>query len=491
TTQTSTLTAVNGCDSVITTALTVNPVYSLTENASICGGVPYTFPDGFTSTSATVHTSFLATAAGCDSIIVTTLTEDSAYTTGITALICPGSTYTFPDGSSSTIDTTQLSTVLSIGGCDSLITTVLTVGSVYNLNENVSLCSGGTYTFPDGVTSTTATTHASNLTTVDGCDSIITSVLTMDAPITVSESVNSCSGVTYVFPDGGISTVSLTHTSNLTTPEGCDSIITTILTVDAPVSNNVNAAMCSGDTYIFPDGSTSTTATVNASYFTDPNGCDSVVITSLSIANATGTSANASMCAGDTYVFPDGFTSNVATIHTSNLISSIGCDSIVTTNLTIATVDTSVQLLGNTLIAALADSYQWISCEGNLVIGGETFQTYEVMVNGDYKVALSVAGCLDTSACKPVIVLGVLENTIASELSVFPNPASESIVVDVGKIYKEVKIQLIDLRGKVLIEEIKYDKRILEMDLRQTAQGMYLLKVGVEENEAIIKLIKE
>ncbi|MBN2523729.1 MAG: T9SS type A sorting domain-containing protein, partial [Bacteroidales bacterium] len=72
----SNLVTVEGCDSVITTTVNVNPVYDLTENVSVCSGESYTFPDGTLQdniTSSISHTSNLVSVDGCDSTIVTYL----------------------------------------------------------------------------------------------------------------------------------------------------------------------------------------------------------------------------------------------------------------------------------------------------------------------------------------------------------------------------------------------------------------------------------
>ena len=73
---TSNLQAINGCDSTIVTTVNVNPIYDLTEEASICSGEDYTFPDGNTQTNITdqvVYTSNLQSINSCDSLIVTTV----------------------------------------------------------------------------------------------------------------------------------------------------------------------------------------------------------------------------------------------------------------------------------------------------------------------------------------------------------------------------------------------------------------------------------
>ncbi|MBL4657965.1 MAG: T9SS type A sorting domain-containing protein, partial [Flavobacteriales bacterium] len=491
TTQTSSLTGSNGCDSIIATVLTVIPDYNLSATASVCGGVVYTFPDGDTSSIATIDTSNFTAVGGCDSIIITTLIETGAYNTSVAASICPGGSYTFPDASTSSTATTNVTTLTSAGGCDSIVTTVLVVDAVYNINENVTVCSGGTYTFPDGFMSIAAIVHTSNLITTKGCDSIIVSTLTLNSPITSTENVSVCSGNAYIFPDGTISTVSMTHVSNLTGAGGCDSNITSVLTVGVTQSFEVNASVCNGSTYTFPDGSTSSVATVQGSTFVDPNGCDSVVITILTIENPSATTENAAMCAGDTYIFPDGITSEVPTIHISNLTSLAGCDSTVTTNLTITVIDTVVTITGNLLMAASVDAYQWIACDGNLIIGGATSQAYTVGVSADYKVALTENGCLDTSACLSVVYTGILENELGTELIAFPNPTTGHLHIDLGNTYSETTVEVIDLRGKLLMNAKVQEDNYIELDVEMLAQGMYLVKVLADDKIAIIKLLKE
>ncbi|MEI6766842.1 MAG: T9SS type A sorting domain-containing protein [Bacteroidota bacterium] len=75
-TTTYTVTAIdtNGCAISEAVPITVNPTYSSSVSDSMCFGETYTFPDGTTSTIATIHTSHFNTVENCDSSIVTTLT---------------------------------------------------------------------------------------------------------------------------------------------------------------------------------------------------------------------------------------------------------------------------------------------------------------------------------------------------------------------------------------------------------------------------------
>ncbi|MCG8701538.1 MAG: hypothetical protein MI922_26035, partial [Bacteroidales bacterium] len=65
------------------------------------------------------------------------------------------------------------------GGCATPAgcgTVTISVNPIYDLTESKTVCSGNSYTFPDGTTQNNITSqvvHTSNLTTSEGCDSII------------------------------------------------------------------------------------------------------------------------------------------------------------------------------------------------------------------------------------------------------------------------------------------------------------------------------
>lgn len=181
-TQNSTFTAQNGCDSVVTTTLSVNATYAMADSATVCQGDSFTFADGtvFTNVQAdTSHASTLQTIAGCDSIVTTTLRVRPSYAFNVITAVCYGASYTFPDGTvepSVTQAMTQTSTLSTVSGCDSVIFTSLSVNPVYQDSISAFVCSGGSYTFPDGSTQsniTTAVSQTSSLQTVEGCDSVI------------------------------------------------------------------------------------------------------------------------------------------------------------------------------------------------------------------------------------------------------------------------------------------------------------------------------
>ena len=118
---------------------------------------------------------------------------------------------------------------------------------VFHQEETITVCSGDGYTFPDGqvqVNITDTLIHTSYLSSVYGCDSIVMTTVVPNPSYSISETDTLCSGESYTFPDGTIQhgiTSSLTHTSHFVTVTGCDSTIVTYIyvsEVDASVSRD-------------------------------------------------------------------------------------------------------------------------------------------------------------------------------------------------------------------------------------------------------------
>src|SRR5690606_18741890 len=113
-------------------------------------------------------------------------------------VICEGESYSF-NGLSIVSSGTYADTVAGTGGsCDTIVSLELTVHPIANENIIATFCPGGSYDF-NGTTLTAAGVYTDTLTTVNGCDSIITLTLTEDAYQTSSISAVICEGDSYTF----------------------------------------------------------------------------------------------------------------------------------------------------------------------------------------------------------------------------------------------------------------------------------------------------
>ena len=135
-TYTQNLQTINGCDSIVTLTLSVNPVANTTLSVTICNGTTYT-ENGFNVSEAGTYTQNLQTVNGCDSIVTLNLTINPTYNITIDASINEGETYE-ENGFSESEAGTYVHTLQAENGCDSVITLNLTVNSSSSLNDVVA-----------------------------------------------------------------------------------------------------------------------------------------------------------------------------------------------------------------------------------------------------------------------------------------------------------------------------------------------------------------
>lgn len=167
-----------------------------------------------------------------------------------------------------------------------------------------------------------------------------------------------------------------------------------------------------------------------------------------------------------------------------------GCDSIVTLNLTVNTVDVSVTDTGEELRAnATNATYQWLDCdENNAPIAGETNATFKATKNGKFAVQVTQNGCTDVSECVEVTNVGV-RNLLIETIKMYPNPAKDDLMLDLGKVHSQIVVKITDMLGH-LVETLEFENcRTLKLTAPHVP-GMYFIKVTSQEQEAVMKLMK-
>ena len=117
-----------GTSTATIATVTVNPVATATESATICQGDTYSF-NGQTLSTAGTYTATLSAANTCDSIITLTLTVLNSPQTTLNESICQGANLTF-NGQSLSVAGTYTATFPAANGCDSTVTLNLTVNAL-------------------------------------------------------------------------------------------------------------------------------------------------------------------------------------------------------------------------------------------------------------------------------------------------------------------------------------------------------------------------
>ena len=268
-----------------------------------------------------------------------------------------------------------------------------------------------------------------------------------------------------------------------------DITVTAINTIATANTGTDTQTAC--NTYTWIDGITYSSSN-NTATFTETNaaGCDSVVTLDLTI-NYSNTGTD-TQTACNTYTWIDGITysssNNTATFTKTN---AAGCDSVVTLDLTINTVNSTVTQTGPLLTAVESGAtYQWLDCLGMTPIIEATNQSYTATANGDYAIIVTNNGCSDTSTCYTVTGVGIIENYLGNELLLYPNPTDGNFSIDFGETYSSVTITMTDLNGKMIQSKTYNESQLLNLRLDEPA-GVYILVIQSGEKKAVIRLIKE
>ncbi len=306
------------------------------------------------------------------------------------------------------------------------------------------------------------------------------------SPTTGTDIQTACD--TYTWIDGNTYTASNnTATHVLTNAAGCDSTVMLDLTIlNATTGVDVQNAC---DSYTWIDGNTYTSSNNTATFtLTNSAGCDSLVTLDLSLSNSTTAADLQTACGSYTWIDGNTYTSSNNTA-TFTLTTAAGCDSLVTLDLTIVTIDTSVTASGANLSAnQTGASYQWLDCSNSLTpVSGETNQTFAVSTGGDYAVRIDMNGCTDTSSCHTVAFTGLPSENYFG-LSLYPNPTSGQLNVNIENYEKGMAYTVYNALGQIVhpqqtvsdsnfIIHLDGEKGLYVIELETPQQAIYRTRV--------------
>ncbi len=187
--------AANGRDSTVTLTLSVIPVPTTSQSATICSNETFLF-NGQTldASNAGLNTAILTAANGCDSIVELNLSVLPPISTSFSETICQNETFVF---NGQVLDLTNeglnTATFTAANGCDSVVELTLNVvlNSVTDVSETI--CENGTFNFNGQIlNASNAGLNTAFLQSVDGCDSTVNLMLTVE---TIDNSVTNVGGV--------------------------------------------------------------------------------------------------------------------------------------------------------------------------------------------------------------------------------------------------------------------------------------------------------
>jgi gliding motility-associated-like protein len=322
-----TLSTNKGCDSVLRTTLIVNPIYLTNLTAEICQGESILL-GGTNQTTAGIYFDTLSTNKGCDSVLRTTLIVNPGYVVSSYHSICQGESIILA-GSIRTTPGIYIDSIQTATGCDSTVYNVLSVNPTYNINNTITICEGDSALI-NGQYQYFAGTYIQNLTSQFGCDSILTTTLLVNPSFFQIVNTSICQGDSLNI-GGSYITETGTYYREIPTATGCDSVQQINLLVHQVFETLNYVSICEGTHYMF--GELMLTSAGNYSdTMQTVNGCDSIVTTILTVNPNKDVVISTSICEGDSIFLGGNFVVESG-IYYDTLSTNYGCDSIIVTKL--------------------------------------------------------------------------------------------------------------------------------------------------------------
>lgn len=337
-----------------------------------------------------------------------------------------------------------------------------------------------------------------------GCEKIPVTIM-FNTPHVITETVNTCIGSDYIFPDGTeINDIQgdLIHVSTITHTNECDSVISTHLIVNQPTLLIDTVYLCFESIYTFPDGFVltgfSNSFNEYFSHFPNQDGCDTLLIKTVLLEQPfTSTNETVYVCQGEDYIFPDGSmltNLDLNTQHTSWLYNSLGCDSAnVNTTVIIKNLDDYIVTQQDSTVYVyntIANSAQWLDCNNNYapVIGANDFVLFPTPHDGSYAVQLFYDECIDTSECFMMFPLYL--NDLNQSFNYYPNPVNEVLTIQLPSKTDQTEVILFDVNGKELTKQTFFGKEKLNVAMDSLSSGIYLVKIRNNQLEQNIRVEK-
>jgi len=175
-------------------------------------------------------------------------------------------------------------------------------------------------------------------------------------------------------------------------------------------------------------------------------------------------------------------------IYNDTITNLAGCDSIITLDLTINTVDTSVSQNGIILTAnATGVTYQWLDCDdAYAVIPGADGQSFDPPSNGNYAVEILDGSCKDTSSCHNIATFGIAGQDPELTLKVFPNPGNGDFTITSGIVADEIRIT--DILDREILK-FKPEKKIVKVSIGSHGKGFYMIRLNFKDQQKIARVI--
>jgi gliding motility-associated-like protein len=315
-----------GCDSIVVTDLTINPIYVTVKDTSICQGDFLKIGTKMYNQAGTYRDT-LPTITNCDSVFITTLKIFTPLSIARDTSICEGSFIRIGNKNYNQAGVYR-DTLKGFRGCDSLIVSInLKTIAPLSIAKDTSICAGNSIRIGTKTYNQTGI-YRDTFRRTDGCDSILITNLKIIAPLSILRDTSICQGDfirigTKTYNQAG------TYRDTVKAKIGCDSLLlTTTLKIIAPLSIVRDTSICQGD-FIKIGRKTYDQAGVYRDTLKATKGCDSLYLTTnLKVIIPRSEIRDTIICLGDFVKFGTN-TYNRTGVYRDTLKGFKGCDSLI------------------------------------------------------------------------------------------------------------------------------------------------------------------
>lgn len=370
-------------------------------------------------------------------------------------------------------------------GCDSIAILDLTINISSASSVNISACDNYTW---NGNNYTSSGAYNASLINMYGCDSSVMLNLIINNSSSSTNIHTACD----TFNWNGINyTNSGTYFSILASANGCDSSATLNLTINNSSTSTISAMACDSYTWNGQTYNSSGTYTYSTN---NTIGCDSLSTLNLTINNSVSTANTLQICYGDSITVGNS-TYNQSGTYTDTLQAANGCDSIITTNLTVISQITSFisqntnDITVNTLGGNTPHTYMWNT--------GEITQTITPLSNGNYWcIVTDVNGCVsDTAFFDVAFVPSSITEVEITNLILYPNPTDGNLTVEftTAKVIN-TKLKIFNALGQEIYSEDFSSIQGInkkQININNLANGIYTFELSNKDFVVIRKVALE
>jgi hypothetical protein len=223
-------------------------------------------------------------------------------------------------------------------------------------------------------------------------------------------------------------------------------------------------------------------------------GCDSIISTNIMLYPTYDSTQTIYLCAGDS-VLIDGNYVDSTSFYVQNIIDTNGCNNSITSYVNVyQPLNTNVTVSNTNLTAdfppLIGVTYQWLDCSNNFSpLPGETHQSFSPLTNGSYAVLVGNSNCQHTSACYDFVTVDVPGNTEDFPVLFYPNPVKDILTFSLQNSTSKIgKISLSNLNGEIVFISNSSKGQI---NMSQLASGIYVFSYHNNEGVFHHKLIKQ